>query len=380
MNVLFVISALRVGGAEMMLYKLIRQLSGSRLRARVLSIGREERPGRLIRELGVEVVSLDLPSAIGAARAPLRIRRLLRGFKPQVIQGWMYHGNLVAWMIAASSRSRIPLIWNIRQTLYDLSAEKWLTRHVIRAGARLSRHADRILYVSRLSRTQHQAVGYCDDAAQIIPNGFDLDLLRRDEASRSRIRGELGAQPDTLVIGHLARFHPMKDQAGLIAAAGKVLQAHSEALFVLAGPGLTPQNTELTQAAAATGFPDRIRFIGEVSDTPGFLSACDIFCLSSAWGEGFPNSIGEAMACELPCVATRVGDTPDIVSDCGVLIEPRDPRALAEGILHLARMDVGARRQLGLAARKRIQTLYSIDKVAADYGDLFDEIAAQKVT
>jgi glycosyltransferase involved in cell wall biosynthesis len=372
MRLAVVVSGLMTGGAEMMLYKLLKTLSRERVDPLVISLGRCGRPASLIEGLGVKVIGLGLESGecFSLARAAVDGHAALGSFQPALISGWMYHGNLAAWMFAR--RLGVPLVWNIRQTL-NLAHERPLTRRVVRLGVRLSRTPKRIIYVSHIAREQHRALGYWDQNGRVLPNGFELDVFRRDTEQRTRVRSELGATDATCVVGHLARYHPMKDQVGLIGAARRVVAEEPEVMFVLAGAGLSRSNTALAAAIRDCGLEQQVRLLGEVTVPQALLSACDVFCLSSALGEGFPNVVGEAMACELPCVVTRVADAPDLVDTTGLVVDPGDREALAQAILRLVRVGHSGRAHLGGQARARIAECFSLPKVADRYADVFDE-------
>jgi glycosyltransferase involved in cell wall biosynthesis len=372
MRVGFVVSGLSTGGAEMMLYKLLKTVSRERLEPLVISLGRCGTPAALIGGLGVHVLGLGLDKP--QCRSPLRAAstgyRALSKFEPELFIGWMYHGNIAAWLF--SWKLGVPLVWNIRQTL-NLAQEKPMTQRVIRAGAYLSRMPKKIVYVSTHAREQHEALGYWDRNGLVLPNGFDLDAFRRDEIQRTRVRSDLGVNDQTCVVGHLARYHSMKDQIGLIGAARRVIGEEPSTVFVLAGEGLDCTNRTLAAAARECGVEQHVRLLGETSAPSALLSACDLFCLPSAWGEGFPNAVGEAMACELPCVVTRVGDAPDVVDTTGLVVEPGDREALAQAILQLIRLGPVGRTVLGGQARSRIAERYSLAHVAARYVQVFEE-------
>jgi glycosyltransferase involved in cell wall biosynthesis len=372
MRAAFVVSGLMTGGAEMMLYKLLKTLPRERVEPLVISLGRCGRPAELIERLDVRVIDLKLDRVAfpRVLQAALKGRSALRGFQPHLVCGWMYHGNVAASLLTRGLG--VPLLWNIRQTL-NLEAEKAATRGVIRTGALLSRIAKRIVYVSRIAREQHRAVGYCADNDCVLPNGFDCDDYRRDPAQRARLRAELGASEDTCVIGHLARYHPSKDQVGVIDAARRVVAEEQKVLFVMAGAGLDAMNTMLATAIRECRLEQQVRLLGETARPQALLSACDLFCLPSAWGEGFPNAVGEAMACELPCVVTRVGDGPDLVGATGLVVDPGDREGLAQALLRLVRLGHSGRARLGARARNRIVENFSLSDVAARYAEVFDE-------
>ena len=279
----------------------------------------------------------------------------------------MYHGNLVATIAWLLRPYRCRLFWGIRQTLYGLSCERRLTRQVIRLGAILSKLPQRLIYNSRLSVEQHGAIGYAGDRAIVIPNGFDLRRFHPDPMRRSGKRAELGISPDTLVVGVVARNHPMKDHGSLVDAAVRVRQAFPGVLFVLAGSGIDGANTRLTDRIAASGLNRNFLLLGEIGDTENLYPAMDVCVLSSSWGEAFPNVLGEAMACGVPCVSTDVGEARWIVGDTGLTVPVRSPTALAEAISRVLRLDETARRQLGERARERIAQLFSLDAVGDAY-------------
>ena len=262
------------------------------------------------------------------------------------------------------------LIWSIRQSLYDLGAEKALTRIVIRANARVSRSAERIVYVSETSRRQHEAIGFSDCNSCVIPNGFDLDHIERDGVQREQVRAGLGIGGNEILVGHLARCHPAKDQLTLLRAAREVIRQRPDVKFALAGPGLDSTNNLLVRTIAESALHRYVFLLGETSDPIAFRSACDVFCLSSS-AEGFPNALGEAMACRLPVAATRVGECEELVGDCGYLVEPRNPSALASALMRIVLLDSGARVALGDRARERIKQRYAIARVAARYQALY---------
>jgi glycosyltransferase involved in cell wall biosynthesis len=370
-----VITGLSTGGAETMLLKLLSASSGS-MEHVVVSLGDEGTIGPRIAALGVPVHCLRLQRNAPNPIHALSILRLARRIDPQLIQGWMYHGNLMASMAAlalgkSAPGKKPPVLWNIRQTVYDLRRERWLTARLILLGGRLSARPAAIIYNSQTSAGQHEELGYRLEKRVIIPNGFDCQALRPDEVARKEVRAELGVSDDIVLVGLVARYHPMKDHAGFLQAAGMLARSHRQARFVLAGTGVSSKQSDLVEAVGQNGLQDHVILLDERSDIPRLNNAFDIACSASAWGEGFSNSIGEAMACGVPCAVTDVGDSAYIVADTGLVSPSRDPRALANAIARLIAMGRAGRQQLGAQARKRVETEFSLPSIVRRYEDLY---------
>ena len=366
MRILHIITDLDMGGAEIMLHKLLFSLRNKALDFSVISLmGRGEITNR-IEMLGVKVDTLDLKQgALPGWSTIKKLKQLTQGFDPDIIQGWMYHGNAaatVAVFLFDPMRRKVKLFWNVRQTLYDINSEKNQTRWLIVLGRWLSFFPQSIIYNSNLSAEQHCDVGYLSKKTKIIPNGFDLQKFRPDKNRRQQLRKELKVSESAILIGHISRLHPMKDHATLLRAIDRVVDSLSstgskqEVLFLLIGQGVT---SELSTNPA-------VHFLGERSDIPKIMSALDIVVSSSAWGEGFPNVIGEAMASEVPCVVTDVGDSAYIVGKYGRVCPVGDDQCIASSLLQLIE-NKQERITVGKQARKRIKENYSMDKIKKKY-------------
>jgi len=366
MKIAHIITDLDTGGAEIMLYKLLSSLHDETLNSSVISLmGRGKITDR-IEALGVKVETLDLGQGERPSWQTIKkLRQFMLAFNPDIVQGWMYHGNIaatVAVFLFDPMRRKVKLFWNVRQTLYDINSEKIQTRWLIVLGRWLSFFPHSIIYNSNLSAEQHCNVGYLSKKTKIIPNGFDLQKFRPDKNRRHQLREELGIAESVLLVGHISRSHPMKDHATLLRSIDRVVKSLSgigskqEVLFLLIGHGVT---SELSKNPA-------IRFLGERVDVPKIMSALDIVVSSSAWGEGFPNVIGEAMASEVPCVVTDVGDSAYIVGKYGWVCSVEDDQCIASSLLQLIE-DKEERKTSGKQARKRIKENYSMDKIKKEY-------------
>ena len=373
-RVLHLITGLAVGGAETMLAKLCAASDWSRFCHSVASL---ESGGALVprlREMRVEVRELGFAARVPSVRALFRLRQCVRELRPDVIQGWMYHGNAAALLARTFTSSRMPLAWNVRQSLYDLQNEKRLSALVIRLNAALSSRVDAIVYNSETSAGQHEAFGFSAAHREVIPNGFDCAAFAPDGSERARMRGALSIDDSEVVVGLVSRYHPMKDHRTFIEAVGRAAAAYPRLRALLVGRGVSRPESGIPQALAANGLAGSAIVLEERQDVAALFNAMDIACSSSAWGEGFSNAIGEAMACGVPCVVTDVGDSARIVGNNGKVVPARDVQGFAAALLALAALGREGRVALGAAARRRVESLYSIDAVVTQYESLYDRL------
>lgn len=360
-----------------MLWKLLAQADRARFDMHVLCLLGDGRIGEEIRALGIPVTCLGIQSPAGAFKAFGKLRRYLREVSPDILQGWMYHGNLAAWFGRLLVGSRVPLVWGVRQSLYDLAREKPATAKVIKFCAFVSKAATKILYNSETARGHHEGIGYASLHGECIPNGFDTDIFCPDETARSGLRRELGLGEDVPVVGMIARFDPMKGHSNFLAAVALLAEQHADVHFILVGRGVDGENPLFQRAAKSAPLVGRMHLLGERQDIPALTAGLDVAVTPSV-SEGFANAIGEAMSCGIPCVVTDVGDSAKVLGDCGRVVSPGNSAALAQAISELLRMPVETRRGLGLRARQRVIDEYSISAVAARYEALYEALAGSK--
>ncbi len=355
-----------------MLVKLVSRFHTLGATCQVVSLMDEGTQGDDLRSAGASIISLRLPCPSAFLSAPSKLWTCVRSFNPEVIQGWMYHGNLAALLAHRFTAKNPRLYWGIRQSFQGMAFERPLTRQVIRLGAQFSHRPRAIVFNSRVSAGQHASIGYLADRAKVIPNGFELDRFKPSSAAREEARRRLAIPSDALVVGLVARAHPMKDHLGFARAAAMVVKHHPSALFVLAGKGVDHTHLPLMQLLDRLGVARYFRLLGEVGEVENLYPAFDLLVLSSAWGEAFPNVLGEGMVCGIPCVCTDVGDCAEVVNGCGIVVPPRDPEALAGAVSDVLSMPASERASLGALARQRVLDRYSIEGTAATYMELYE--------
>ncbi|MCB2226134.1 MAG: glycosyltransferase [Desulfarculaceae bacterium] len=369
-RILHAITTTMVGGAEIQLVRLVAASDPEHFSHTVVGLGPEGPMAEQMRQAGAEVISLGLePKPVALLEGVRRLRAIMQDTRPELVQGWMYHANLMALMAARLS-GRAPVTWGVFCSNMELAEYRATTRVLVKACAAASRWPVAIVSNSHVGVNFHAAQGYPRKSMLVIPNGFDTEGYRPDPAARAEVRAELGLGEEHLLIGKVARFDPMKDHASLFRAFREVLEQFPNARLVTLGLNMEPGNPALKEALEPP-LAGRVILAGRHTGIPRWLEAMDLHVSSSAFGEGMSNAVSEAMACGVPNVVTDVGDSGRLVGETGLVVPPRDSAALAEAIKQVLAMSPDERRALGLSARRRIKEHFSLAAMARAYENLY---------
>lgn len=375
-KVTYIVSDLAVGGAEVMLCKLLAGTDRDRFEPVVVSLMSRGPLREKIEALGVPVYTIDVKPNLPTPLDLVPLIRLLRRLQPDLIVGWMYHGCLAAQLSSMFSAKPARVLWSIHYSISSLVSEKRLTAAVIKACALLSRRPSKIVFVSRDGQSKHRLLGFHTENSCVIPNGIDAEEFRPSTDARASVRSEFSLSDDAVIIGMVSRYHPMKDYPNFIRAAALVSQSYPHTRFLLIGRGADNHNRELLGLIEKLGVAGQVHLLGERHDIPQLIAALDIFSLSSAYGESFPTVIVEAMGSAVPCAVTDVGDASWIVGNTGHVVPPRNPEALAAALSALTAVTAEERAALGLSARARVCELFPIESLVRAYESLFEETNA----
>lgn len=376
LKVLHVIVGLNVGGAELMLKRLVEsqiQLPG--YEHGVISLTDLGVIGPQLISQGISVRCLGMKGLLGLPKAFFRLLAEMRNFRPDIVQTWMYHADFLGGLAARFAGIR-NVVWGVRTTDLEKGG-KSATRLIRKLCAYMSGSVPtRIVCAAEASRKAHVAVGYNSQRMLVIPNGFDLSRLIASAEQRRALRASLSLSEDHLVIGSLGRFNPVKDQANFIAATAMLAELNPALRFLMVGRDLTPDNVALTELLDGTGCADRYILLGERGDAAICLSAMDIFCLHSKT-EGFPNVLGEAMAMGVPSVVTDVGDAALLLGGNGIVVPAQDAQALSLGLKQMIEFSPEKRRLLSVDAKTRIVEGFTIEQSSKKFRQLYDDLSVQ---
>jgi glycosyltransferase involved in cell wall biosynthesis len=362
-RVLQLVLSLNPGGTERLVVDLVTRLGGQ-IPMAVCCLEEEGLWGINLRDQGIPVTELRRASGfrpslgesiVQVARrhdatiihchhySPFVYGSLARLWKPSLRVVFTEHGRLANATPSPKRRAANLVLSRLPSAVYAVSVD--LKRHLVAEGFRPS------------------AVG-------VIYNGIDVGPSPNG-VTRAVIRHSLGLSNETIVVGTIGRLDPVKDFGTLIRA---IPLAAGDFPVVLLVVGNGSEYERLTALATECGVANRVHFLGHRDDARDVLAACDIY-VNSSISEGVSLTILEAMAAELPIIATNVGGTPEVLdSTCARLVPPKDSSAIGVALLELGRVGT-TRRQLGLAARRRVEARFTLDRMVSEYRQVYYGVA-----
>lgn len=372
MKIVHIITGLNNGGAEGVLYRLVTHDHANE--HIVISMMDAGKYGRMLLDKGINLYCLNMNAGRISPKPLLKLYKILKKNKPDIVQTWMYHADLVGGLTARAAGIE-NVFWNLRHSNFDSKHTKSSTIKIAQLNAKLSKVIPKkIISCAQGAIKAHTDLGYDKEKIVVISNGYDLGNFKIDESSRSLIRSELniGEKP---VIGMVGRYDPQKNHKGLIEALEVVKEKGYIFDLILVGRELNHGNKALVDQINKAGLYEQTHLLDQRSDISSIMNALDIHILSSSYGEGFPNVIAEAMACGTPCIATDVGDSKIIVNDYGTIIEPNCPEKLSLTImenLDLFKNDQKWKK-LRLEGSNYIRDKFGIEIMVSKYNELWSQ-------
>lgn len=368
MKIVHIIIGLNVGGAELMLKRLVLNSSQKgQFEHVVISLTDRGVIGADLQSQGIKVYSLRMRSALSIPHTSVKLRKLLKFIKPDVVQTWMYHADLLGGL-AARSLGIENIVWNVRNT--TINGRGIVATSIAKLCAKLSYTIpEKIIYVSNSALKSHQAFGYNNSISLVIFNGFDIDKFNYDSQVRQQYRQAFEISDNDIVIGSVGRFSKSKDHETFIKSIILAKKTKPNIKGLLIGRDIDLNNFNIRKE-------DKSNFIviGQRADVASLYSCMDIFCLHSL-SEGFPNVLGEAMSTGLPCVITRAGDAEHILNQIEYTSNVKDVDSISQSLISIANLSFEERREIGLKNRERIERNFEISGTLEKYLDLYTSIA-----
>ena len=372
MRILHVITSLDAGGAQQMLARIAthnERTHENGFEHIVVSLMHDGKYATDLRQAGTQVHCLGMQGRSFSFQSLFTLMKLIRQQRPDVVMTWLYHADLLGTIAALfAGMSPKKVVWNLRCSNIDFAQYAPTTRLVVRMLSWMSFLPGAIAVNSNSGREHHAGLGYKPRKWFYLPNGLDTQLWKPDAECREQVRKEFGVAEDETLVGMVARVDPQKDHTAFLRSAELVANKFGNARFILVGDGASA----LTIPPSLEG---RLAVTGYRQDIPNLMRALDIHVLSSAFGEGFPNVVCEAMASGVPCVVTDVGQAAQIVEGVGIAVPPRNPQALADAVSTILSEPTETRRKRGEASRNKVLREFDIAKIFDLYGSVWTELA-----
>ncbi|MAF20499.1 MAG: hypothetical protein CMI55_02330, partial [Parcubacteria group bacterium] len=295
-RIVHIITALNVGGTEMMLCRLLSRMRKDRFENIVFTLKEKGKLSEDFESQNIRVYNVGGMGGILKISALIRSLKILREINPDIIQGWLVHGNLVAQIASIFLPCRLSTLWNIRYTALPKAETKNSILLIIKLLSLLSSLPQKVIFNSKIGANDHIRLGYRRDKSCIIPNGFDTELFLPSEIKRKSVRLEININEESILIGLIGRFDPLKDHSCFLKAGAMLLSRKRGIFFLLVGRKVDWKNPHLKQLIEKLGMKEKVFLLGERRDIPRIMAALDIATCTSV-AEGFPNVIGEAMSC-----------------------------------------------------------------------------------
>lgn len=356
MRILLSITSLGVGGAERLVTGLADCFSAAGHEVVLVYFHGEAelRPD----DSRVKLVNLQMRrSPVGVLAAMWRLRRLVREFRPDVVNSHLVHANILTRLL----RLVTPVL-RLVSSAHNTNEEGRGRMLAYRLTDRLADISTNVSKGAVAVFEQHRAVP--PGRMFAIYNGIDTQSFAFDDTARRRVREELGVDESTPLLLAVGRLWEAKDYPNLLRAFARLETGPVLPRLLIVGDG--PLKSELTELAKTLVVADRVMFLGVRHDVPALMSAGDLFVLSSAW-EGFGLVVAEAMACGLVPVATDCGGVREVIGDSGYLVPSHDSNALATALDRALLLPLDERERLGRAARERVVERFSLDATAYRY-------------
>lgn len=366
-RVTHLIVGLGKGGAETMLYQILKYRSSSDIAYSVVSLGASHYFEEPIRELGIDVTVLQFKGKPIASL--IRLFKIAR--QTDTLCCWMYHANLIGYYIGRLAGVK-RIVWCIRHSSLDEKLNKKRTLRINRFCARLSKNIATIAYNGENARKVHEAIGYCKDKGIILDNGCDCEEYAPSANAGIELRQEIGISGDKRIVLSVTKDHPIKDVPTFIRAFAMLHSKCPNIVAVMCGSGIEPGNERISLLCQENGLTigSDIFLLGMRHDVPHLLAACDLYVLHSA-GEAFPNTLVQAMACGCLCVATDVGDVARIILDSECMVPSGNIPILAEKMNDMFLLSADEKAIKSKKNRQRIVSLFNIYEIVRCYEKIY---------
>lgn len=363
-----IISSMSHGGAQQVLARIIR--ADKTVNHEIISLLNLGRYGNELANEGYNVLSLNMSKFSLNLFKIFSLYKVIQKKNYSLIQTWMYHADLIGGILGIFLKKKV--FWNIRNSNLDSEWSSYLTILIQKICSLISKKVPfKIISCSERAKSIHSDIGYDESKFKVIDNGFNLTDIKSDSNLRKKFRNKFNISENEFLFGMVARWDPQKDFNNLINSIELFYSKNTNcnARFFLAGPNIENNNLKLTKLIKPS-IQEKIILLGNLNNVTVFMNGIDCHILSSAGNEGFPNVIGEAMACGLPCISTNVGDVSKLIFDSNWIVPTKSPNELSDKmceIYNIFQQNFNEFKKIKLHNREHIAKNFDISKTIKLY-------------
>tara|TARA_Y100000589_G_C27185849_1_gene642638 strand:+ start:970 stop:2100 length:1131 start_codon:yes stop_codon:yes gene_type:complete len=361
---LYVTNTLESGGAEKILFQLIKDSNKSDIS--IISLTSLGTLGRKLINKGFRVYALNIRKDFISIFKIFKLLYLIATLKPLILHSWLYHSNLIAGIFAKITGVK-KVYWSIHHDYESSTLIMMLEMKLLMVLSYLV--PDKIIFSSFSSKINHINNGYKKSNSIIIENGVSTEKFKKNKTTRKKLRLKLGIQNDCFIIGNIARYHPIKDHDNLLKALKILSQKKVNFKCILVGRGLSSDNKELLNKINYLDLNDRVILFGQTNKIHRIINIFDLNILTSKM-ECSPLSLLESMAVGIPCMSTNVGDAKCMIGETGWIIETSNPFQIAEMIYRIYKNPSILKSKSNLT-RQRVKDLYEIKDMIQKYLNVY---------
>lgn len=355
MKIVFLARTLNQGGAQRQLVVLAKGLQERGHSIYVIVFYANGFFENELRTSGIDVRVLNRRGRWRVIALWRQLVQIVQELNPDILHGYLETPNVCAALL----RRYIPtakVVFGIRASAIDYAQYDFVIRVMNWIEARASHYADLVIANSHAGAADAVRAGFPSGKVMVISNGIDTEHFSPNTEARKRIRRQWRIKDDESLLGVVGRLDPKKDHVTFLRAAAKLKQPNLKFVCV----GVSEPTVELQQLAESLNLQDCLQWIAPQAEMADAYNALDVMCLSSSFGEGFPNVIGEAMACGVPCVVTNSGDAALVVGDLGEVVAAGDDESMAAAINKSLNQN---RQTISIRLRQRVIENFSLQEL-----------------
>lgn len=368
-KVIHIITSLSSGGAQEMIYKTLKYRHSKNIKHYIISLSEYTSKQDKIKSHVHKIYNVDFKNKFFFIINLFLILKIIYDVKPNILQGWMYHGSFIALVVDFLNfkKNKFKLIWNIRHSLYDINKEKIITRIIIKILSFNSKIPSNIIYNSTIGQKQHYNFGFYNKKASFIPNGFEISNIKNQY--NTSLKKKLKINTDYFIVGSFCRYHKMKGIEFLIDSFHDILKINNKIFLIIIGDNV-PFN--MKNYVERKKIPNKnYLLLDHQKDIYQYYNIVDLFVVTSLWGEGFSNVLGEAMNNSLPVLASDIGENRKIINNEKYIFPHGDKQNFIKNFEYIYKLNNTKREEIGKELRQIIINNYDILKISKKYEELY---------